>query len=221
MIASPRRESHLFLDLDGTVTDSREGIVRCLSHALQTLEKPIPADGALQGCIGSPLARVFETLLGTTDEGIVRAAIAIYRERFSSIGILENRVYPDIPSALSVLVDHGFTLCLVTSKPTVFARRILDHFGLSRYFMQIYGPDLDDTMHSKATLIRRALETERLAPGTALMIGDRRDDIEGAAANGMRAIGVAWGYGSREELEGAGADHVVGTVPELLTWLGA
>jgi len=216
-----RVTSHLFLDLDGTVTDPRDGIVRCISHALATLKRPTPADHTLERFIGPPLPRVFETLLGTTDEVLVSAAIKAYRDRFSSIGLLENRVYPEIPSALSVLTGRGVTLYLVTSKPTVFARRILDHFGLSTYFTRIYGPDLDDMKYSKASLVGRALATERLAPGAVTMIGDRREDIEGAKANRVRSIGVTWGYGSREELEAAGADHVVSSVPELLVALGA
>jgi len=213
--------SHLFLDLDGTVTDPRDGIVRCISHALRTLKKPIPADHALERFIGPPLARTFETLLGTTDEAVVRSAIQAYRDRFSSIGIFENRLYPEIPSALSVLTSRALMLYLVTSKPTVFARRILDHFGLSQYFKGIYGPELGDMNHSKGSLVGHALATERLAPGAAVMIGDRKEDIEGAKANGVRSIGVTWGYGSREELEAAGADHIVASVPELLVCLGA
>jgi phosphoglycolate phosphatase len=212
--------SHLFLDLDGTLTDPREGIVRCIAHALATLKRPMPVDHALERFIGPPLARTFETLLGTTDDVLIRAAVEAYRDRFGSIGIFENRVYPEIPSALAVLTDRGFTLHLVTSKPGVFARRILDHFRLSTYFAGIHGPELDDMNQAKATLVGRALSTEHLAPDAAVMIGDRREDIEGARANGVRSIGVTWGYGSREELEAAGADLIVSSVPELLSSVG-
>lgn len=213
--------AHLFFDLDGTVTDPRDGIVRCIAHALATLKAPVPVDHALERYIGLPLARIFETLLGTTDAIRVGSAITAYRDRFDAVGVLENRVVAGIPSALSALTARGITLYLVTLKPTVFARRVLDHFGLAPYFTRIYGPALDDLTCSKASLVDRALATERLAPGAATMIGDRREDIEGARANGVRSIGVTWGYGSREELEAAGADHVVGSVSELLAALGA
>ena len=212
--------SHLFLDLDGTLTDPRDGIVRCIVHALTVLNKPIPADQGLERFIGPPLARTFETLLGTTDEAVVGSAIDAYRERFGSIGIVENRVYPEIPSALAALADRGLTLCLVTSKPMAFARRILDQFDLSRYFARIYGPELDDTGCTKASLVARALATERVAPAAAVMIGDRGEDVEGAKANGVRSIGVTWGYGSHEELDAAGADQIVSSVPELLVCVG-
>jgi phosphoglycolate phosphatase len=210
----------LFFDLDGTLTDPREGIVRSIAHALATLERPIPTDGVLERFIGPPLARTFETLLETRDEALIRAAIEAYRRRFASIGIFENRVYPEVPSALSTLTARAFTLHLVTSKPNVFAHRILDHFRLSTHFTGIHGPDLDDMRSGKATLVGRALAVERLAPGAAVMIGDRGEDVEGARANGVRSIGVTWGYGSRAELEAAGADEIVSSVTELLASLG-
>jgi len=213
--------SSIFLDLDGTLTDSREGIVRSISHALAILRKPSPPHHDLEPFIGPPIARCFEILLGTTDEGLIGAAIEAYRDRFSSIGIFENRVYPSIPSALEELTNRGFTLYLVTSKPTVFACRILDHFGLSPYFARVHGPELDDTKHTKALLIGRVLATEDLPASSVVMVGDRQDDIEGAKTNGVRSIGVTWGYGSREELEAAGADHIVDSVPELLGLVGA
>ena len=209
--------SHVFFDLDGTLTDPRDGIVRCIAHALATLDRPVPSERALERFIGPPLARTFEILLDTTDGALVRSAIDAYRARFTATGILENRVYPEIPGALALLASRGVTLCVVTSKPTVFARRILDHFGLSAYFAAVYGPDLDDTSYTKSTLVGRALATERLAPDAAVMIGDRAEDVEGARTNGVRSIGVTWGYGSRAELEAAGADAIVCSVPELLS----
>jgi len=211
--------SHVFFDLDGTLTDPRDGIVRCIAHALATLDRPVPSERALERFIGPPLARTFEILLDTTDGTLVGSAIEAYRARFTATGILENRVYPEIPGALALLASRGTTLCVVTSKPSVFARRILDHFGLSSYFTRVHGPDLSDTSYTKATLVGRALESERLLPCAAVMIGDRADDIEGARANGVRSIGVTWGYGSRAELDAAGADVIVGAVPELLSSL--
>jgi phosphoglycolate phosphatase len=211
--------SHVFFDLDGTLTDPRDGIVRCIAHALATLDRPVPPDRDLERFIGPPLARTFELLLDTTDAALVGSAIEAYRARFTSTGIFENRVYREIPGALAQLATRGVTLCLVTSKPTVFARRVLDHFRLSPYFARVHGPDLDDTTYTKATLVARALEAGRLPPHAAVMIGDRAHDIEGARTNGVRSIGVTWGYGSRAELEAAGADVVVDDVSELLSSL--
>jgi len=210
---------NLFFDLDGTITDPREGFVRSIAHALGASGRPVPPEAALERLIGPPLARSVEKLLGTTDEAVVARVIEAYRERYRTIGILENRVYPEIPPALSLLAERGFALFLVTSKPTVFARRILDHFALSAYFTQIYGPALDDHAFDKASLVGRALAGERLRADRAVMIGDRKEDVEGAKAHGVRSIGVGWGFGSREELERAGADHVVDSVAELLARL--
>lgn len=207
---------HLFFDLDGTVTDPRDGIVRCIAHALTALGRTVPPAAVLERFIGPPLAPSFETLLGTTDENVIREAVASYRERFSATGIFENRVYPEIPSALSALTARGFSLYLATSKADVFARRILDHFELSHFFRRVHAPDLADLRIIKTTILGRALALEGVAPSAAVMIGDRRDDIEAARANGVRSIGVTWGFGTREELARAGADDIVGSVSELL-----
>jgi len=208
--------SHLFFDLDGTLTDPRDGIVRCLAHALATLNRPVPPESELSRFIGPPLARVFEILLGTTDDALVESAVRIYRERFVPTGMFENRVYPDVPSALAALVDRGSKLCLVTSKPAPYARRILDHFELARYFVAVHGPALDELKHTKSMLVARALAGESISPRAAVMIGDRKEDVEGAKANGVRSIGVLWGYGSRSELEAAGADEIVASMHDLL-----
>jgi len=211
--------THLFFDLDGTVTDPREGIVRCISHALTVLKRSVPPPEELQRFIGPPLAQTFQTILGTTDEALVRSAIASYRERFTSIGIFENQLYPDIPAALALLTQRAFTIHLLTSKPKIFALRILDHFGLSASFASVYGPELNDLHGSKASLLRQALATEAVDAKSAVVIGDRREDVLAARDNGARSVGVTWGYGSREELENAGADRIVGSVSELVSWV--
>jgi phosphoglycolate phosphatase len=213
------KPSHLFFDLDGTVTDPREGITRSISHALSTLNRPVPALESLAGFIGPPLAQTFRTLLATTDDALIRSAVHAYRERFASTGIFENRVYPGIPTALEALASRGFQLYLVTSKPAVYAQRIVEHFALAKYFATIYGPALRDLNGDKVRFVRRALEAERLDPTTVAVIGDRKEDMVGARQNGVSSVGVTWGYGSREELEGA--DHIVNSPSELVSWLGA
>jgi phosphoglycolate phosphatase len=211
--------SHLFLDLDGTLTDPREGITRSIAHALSALHRPVPALESLARFIGPPLAQSFGTLLGTTDEVIVRSAVHAYRGRFSSTGILENRVYPDIPHTLAVLAGRGFRLYIATSKPTVYAKRIVEHFGLARYFAAIYGPSLDDLNVSKTSLVRGALEAEGLDCATVAMVGDRKEDVLAGKANGVKAVGVTWGYGTPAEL--VDADQLVHSPTELVSWLVA
>ena len=206
----------LLFDLDGTLTDPGVGIVRCIRHALAALGRDEYDDARLRRCVGPPLADSFRLLLQTEDEATLARAVALYRERFGTVGLFENAVYDDIPELLRELHAQGRELYVVTSKPHVYARRIVRHFGLEGWFREIYGSKLDGTRVHKRELIRWVLEREQLAPGDACMIGDRGHDVAGARANGVRAIGVLWGYGSREELAAAGADALVEMVPELL-----
>jgi phosphoglycolate phosphatase len=138
-----------------------------------------------------------------------------YRERFSTIGLYENAVHPGIPKVLATLRAEGFSLRIVTSKAHVFANRIVDHFALREFFPRVYGAELTGELSIKAELVAHALASENARPDRACMIGDRRHDVEGARAHGVTAIGVTWGYGSREELELAGADRVIEHFDEL------
>lgn len=199
-----RCQVNILLDLDGTLTDPREGIVNCIRHALDRLDEPCPSDRELERFIGPPLQRSFALLLGTGSPKIAKA-IALYRERYSSIGLLENKVYPGIPKALHELKELGATLYVATSKPTVFAERIIDHFGLARHIRTVFGSELDGTRSHKTDLIAHVLARESLPRNVTCMVGDREHDVEGAQANGVTAIGALWGYGSRMELIGAGA----------------
>jgi phosphoglycolate phosphatase len=208
------RPTHLFLDLDGTITDPREGIVSSIVFALTRLGRPIPESETLTRFIGPPLGRVFESLLGSDDAALIQSAVAAYRERFGTIGIFENNLYPGMLDALESLVDRGLKLYVVTSKPAVYAERIVQHFELSGYFLRVYGPALDDFHGSKGTLIRKALLAEDLDPNSVIFIGDRAEDVTGAKENGMRSVGVTWGYGSREDLKAS--DLVVNSPSELV-----
>jgi phosphoglycolate phosphatase len=213
--------SHVFFDLDGTLTDPREGIVRSISHALAHLGRPVPDPKDLERFIGPPLVEAFRTLLETTDDALIRSAIDAYRRRFATIGILENRAYPGVTATLDLLRKRDFSLYLLTSKANVYARRIADHFDLTARLKSIYGPELDDLKSTKVALLRDALARESVAPATAVVVGDRKEDIIAARENGARAIGVTWGYGSREELESAGARYIVCSFEELVSCLGA
>lgn len=192
----------VLLDLDGTLTDPKPGITQCIAHALQSLGHEVPPLDNLTWCIGPPLRSSFCELIG---EDQADAALAIYRERFSTIGLYENSVYPGIPECLARLVASGLRLALATSKPRVYAEKILTHFNLDHWFTAVYGSELDGTRSAKEDLIRWILDQEMVKPEEAVMVGDRRHDVVGAGACGLRAVGVLYGYGSREELESAGA----------------
>lgn len=206
---------NILFDLDGTLTDPGIGITRCIQHALVSLGRTAPDMGLLRHCVGPPLRDSFADLLATEDEAMLTEAIRLYRERFAPVGMFENSVYPDVPSGLETLRKEGHRLWVVTSKPHVFAREIVRHFGLSGFFEQIYGSELSGENTDKGELIRHVLDQEGLPPERACMVGDRRHDIVGARKNRVDAIGVLWGYGSREELLAAGPTRIVASMAEL------
>ena len=208
--------THLFFDLDGTLTDSRPGILRSLGHALTVLGMEVPADEALLRFIGPPTHDTFRELLGTADPEQNSRAIGIYRERFAKLGMFENSVYPGVAAGLRALREAGFPMLVVTSKPEVFANQIIDHFELREFFGHVYGSELSGERAHKGELIAHVLASEGLSSTDAWMFGDRLHDIRGAKLNGLRAAGVLWGYGSKDELTEAGADAVFVDMPELV-----
>lgn len=211
----------VFFDLDGTLTDSAPGIIRCLAHALERIGAPRPAESELRACIGPPLDHTFRRLLSPHDDALVARAIAFYRERFRTLGMYENAVYADIPEALAELRASGRRLFVVTAKPERFAREIVRHFALGEFFEAVYGPSEDGVLHDKAELIRLVLRREQLAPHAVAMIGDRSHDVLGARACGAAAIGALWGYGSRAELTEAGAHALAAHPGAIATALAA
>jgi phosphoglycolate phosphatase len=196
---------YIFFDLDGTLCDPREGIIRCLKYALDRLGYPAPQDNDLERYIGPPLYESFGTLLQSSDAQLISRAVELYRQRFASQGIFENTVYDGMGDALDALRRKDFRLYVVTSKPSVFATPILEHVGLRKYFDRVYGSELDGTRADKSALIAHVLAEERLPAANAIMVGDREHDVRGALANGVTPVGALWGYGSREELQRAGA----------------
>jgi phosphoglycolate phosphatase len=205
----------VLLDLDGTLTDPRAGIVRCLRYALERLERPCPAEAVLASYIGPPLRGTFQSLLATSDRAMIERAMELYRARFAEVGLYENEVYEDIPAALDALGRAGHRLFVATSKPAVFAERIVRHFALDQHFAGVYGPTLEGRLDDKAELLAHLLQTEGLAATEVVMVGDRRTDVVAARTNGVRSIGALWGYGSREELLAAGADALCVAPGEL------
>jgi len=198
----------LFFDLDGTLTDSKPGITRCIQHALAALEREAPHADELGWCVGPPLKASFARLLGSEDPVLLERALALYRERFGSIGLFENALYPDVPETLRELRALGYRQFIVTAKPHVYARRIAEHFGLMGPIETVYGSELDGTRGDKGELIAHVLQQEDIAPAEALMIGDREHDMRGAARCGLSAIGATWGYGGADELRRNGARHL-------------
>lgn len=203
--------AHIYFDLDGTLTDPYEGITKCILYALDELGFPHPDDDYLYGCIGPPLWDTFPQLVG--DE-LTRKAVDLYRERFVAVGWRENRPYDGIHDTLEAVATAGHVLFVATAKPHMHAARIIEYFGMGEFFHNVYGSELDGTRATKSDLLRFAIDRN---PGNVerIMIGDRRHDLAGAIANEMTPIGVAWGYGSTEELDEAGAKAIVRTPEEL------
>ena len=214
-VPRPPASRALLVDLDGTLTDNYEGISRSIVHALTLLGTATPSADALRACVGPPLRSSFARLLASDDPARIERAIAHYRARYAETGWRENVVYAGIASVLAQLAVEGNTLLLCTSKPQPYAERIVAHFGLAPHFAAVHGADLDGALDDKATLVARVLAREGLAADTCTMIGDREHDVRAAHANGVRAVGVLWGYGSREELVRAGADALAPTPADL------
>jgi phosphoglycolate phosphatase len=195
----------VLFDLDGTLTDPREGITRSIAYALERMGVAPPALDALTFAIGPPLRPSLARLIGDETPAAVERALALYRERFADVGLFENAVYDGIVDALRAIAANGSTLYVATSKPRVYAERIVKHFGLDVHFEAIHGCELDGTREDKRDLLAHLLPHHGVAPGEAAMIGDRGADMVAARHHGVRAVGALWGYGSRDELVRAGA----------------
>lgn len=200
----------VLFDLDGTLTDPEEGITRSFRYALHRFGIEEPDSVKLRQVIGPPLLESFIKLYGFSQIDAL-LAIEAYREYFSEKGIYENRIYPEIEEALKLLQHNGMKLIVATSKPAVFAKRILEHFGISQYFTFVAGSELDGTRTGKAEVIQWALSQTDERPENAVMVGDRMHDMIGAVKTGVHPVGVLYGYGSREELTEAGAAYLAQT----------
>lgn len=207
------------MDLDGTLTDPSEGIAASLRYALGKMGMDPPSEEVLRHAVGPPLRETFTQMLGTTDPKRIDQAVRLYRERYSVAGLLENRVYPGLPEMLARLNAAGCRLFVATAKPSIYAKRIVDHFGLAEHFVETYGSELDGSLEDKSELIRFILDREGLDPRHTAMVGDRSHDVVAAKANSVYAVGVCWGYGSHEELQAAGADLICSSQKEVLRFL--
>lgn len=210
----------MLFDLDGTLTDPREGITLCIQHALRELGEPVPPRRSLERFIGPPLAESFAAILTEPSPDRVREAIRLYRERFGDRGLYENRLIEGVPEMLAALADAGRALYVVTSKPEPYAVRIARHFGLDEAMRGIHGSRLDGSRVHKHELIAHALREEGIPAGRSVMIGDREHDVLGARRVGVSSLAVSWGFGSARELSEAGPDGIVESPEACLVWLG-
>lgn len=209
----------VLFDLDGTLTDPKEGITRSIAYALTRMGRDVPQTNRLLFAIGPPLRASFATLLETSDPCEIERAMTLYRERFATIGLFENTVYPGVPEMLALMKSMEYKILLATAKPHVYAQKILDHFNLLVHFDGVYGSELDGRHQNKRDLLAYLLECERIDPANhaVIMIGDRVHDIDAAHANGCLAMGVTWGYG--RELEHQNADLICESPVDISTVL--
>jgi len=206
----------ILFDLDGTLTDPKPGITTCIQYAMRELGHEVPHTDDLHWCIGPPLRGAFAKVLNTTDEAVIDRALALYRERFGTIGLFENTLYEEIPGTLQTLRALGYRTLVATSKASVYAERIVKHFGLAGLFDKVYGSELNGIRSDKGELIAYVMLTENLLPAEVLMIGDREHDVIGAKKNGVPCIGVVYGYGTEEELRSGGALSIAASPRQII-----
>jgi phosphoglycolate phosphatase len=209
----------LCFDLDGTLTDSAPGIVRCINHALERLDREPHTEDRLRAMIGLPLVKIFATLFESDDEERTDRAIAHFRERFDVRGMYENSLFPGVVTALDTLRAHGDELRIVTSKPAEAASRVLAHFEIDRFFTRVHGPANDDRTSTKRLVLRHALDDINGTASRVVMIGDRVEDIDAGHAHGTETVAVLWGYGTRPDLEAARPHFVAADFTALTSWL--
>jgi len=207
---------NILLDLDGTLVDPEPGITNCVRHALRAFGHPDPGAEVLHWTVGPPLRGSFARLLGTEDGTVLDRAVALYRERYIPEGRFETSPYPGIAEALATLQAAGCRLFLATSKPLVFARDILSRFSLADAFDGLFGSELDGRLANKVELVGHLIGETGIDPRHAWIVGDRAEDMRAGRANGLRAAGALWGYGSPEELSDGGASRLLATPEEIV-----
>lgn len=209
----------IFFDLDGTITDSGDGIKNSASYALNKFGISVPDKSELNKFIGPPLIGSFMNYYGMSHED-ADLAVTYYREYYSVKGIYENTLYNGVTDMLKALKDAGKTIVLATSKPEIYANLILRHFGIDKYFSYVCGAEMDHRRTDKHEVIEYALETADVADRSrVIMIGDRHHDIDGAKKASLRSVGVTYGYGSSDELKNAGADFITDSAEALTSLL--
>lgn len=216
---------YCLFDLDGTLTDSKEGIIRSVQYALKGFGIDEPDLTKLSVFLGPPLKKSFMEFYGLSKEDAEKA-VGLYRERFAPTGIFENSVYPGIPEMLDQLKAKGMYLAVASSKPECYVRQILEHFDIEKYFDVIVGSEMDGRRSQKEEVVEEALKQLNVLTisveerkSSCVMIGDRKFDIQGAKAHSLTGVGVRFGYAAQGELEEEGADYIAETVEELTGYL--
>lgn len=201
-------------DLDGTITDSGPGIMNAIRYAVKKRGLPDVSEEVLRSFIGPPLKEQFRSVFGLSDdEGTIM--VATYREYYGEKGIFENRVYDGVPEVFQKLQEAGVRILMATSKPEKYAKQIAEHFGFAKYFDFIGGACMDGRRTDKHDVIEYVIDSCKVCRENTVMIGDRRHDMIGASKAGIRSIGALYGYGSRDELEKAGADMIAVTPDDI------
>lgn len=209
----------ILFDLDGTLTDPKVGITNCVKYALESFGIKEQDMSKLLKFIGPPLYDSFRDIYGFSHQDANRA-VEKYRERFSDIGLFENDILDGAAQMLERLKKSGKTLALATSKPYIFAKRIIDKFGMSEYFDYAVGAELDGTRNYKDEVIREVLSQAGFCDlSKVIMVGDRKQDILGAKKCGIASIGVRCGYAEDNELEEAGADFIFENLYQVTDFL--
>lgn len=211
---------YLLFDLDGTLTNPKEGITKSVQYALRHFGIDVSDPDALTPYIGPPLIPSFMEFHGLTQEQALEA-LQVYRRRFESVGLFENEVLDGIPEMLRALKQKGRFIAVASSKPEAYVIRILEHFDLLQYFDEVVGASMDEKLSAKKDIIREALHRMGKVPGDRdiLMIGDRMHDVEGAKQCSMDSLGIYTGFATEGELEDAGATYVFQTVKEMADFL--
>lgn len=210
---------NILIDLDGTLTDPKVGITTSARYGLEKIGHPISDEINIDWIIGPPLKASLAKILNVeADHVLAEQALMGYRERFAVKGLYENHVFEGVAETLAELKRRGYRLFVATAKPTVYAKRILEHFDLAQYFTDIYGSELNGERTNKAELIQYILEQQKLQADQCLMVGDREHDIFGARQNGIDTIAVNYGYGSQEELALAQPKYQIDRFNQLLDY---
>ncbi len=206
---------HIFFDLDGTITDPKEGITKCIQYALISMGRHNVNENDFLQYIGPPLRSSFSKLLCSNEESLIEEAVNLYRERFSEIGIFENAVYPGIAKMLSALCENSIRLYVVTTKPKIYADRIIEHFQLAKFFDAVYGSKLDGSLGNKVKRVKLIMNQLKLVPEETAIVGDRKFDIVAGKLNSLRTIAVTYGYGSKQEIVESAPDYICDNPDEI------
>lgn len=213
------KKKYVLFDLDGTLTDSQDGIMTAIEYALEYYGIQVKERDSLRPFLGPPLSESMQKYCGFDRVKAVEA-VEKFREYYNTRGKFENKVYPGVESMLKAVQETGCRLYVATSKPEEIAREILEHFGLAGYFDYIGGATSDDSRVKKSDVVRYVMDKAGIVRADeAVMVGDRKHDIVGAKENGLEAVGVLYGYGDRQELEAAGADYLAEQAEEIIRFL--